>query len=67
MRKIAGEGIVVSCRNSGQGPEGSPLLSVEMFHNMVDLISIKFLKSSIQQSDQVMTEEEYKVYYLWSS
>jgi len=39
------------------GPGDIPLLPVEIF--LEALISIKFRGLSIQQSDQVMTEEEY--------
>jgi len=39
------------------GLAGILLFSVEIF--LETLTSIKFLESSIQQSDEVMTEEEY--------
>ena len=41
----------------GGGLAGILLFSVEIF--LETLTSIKFLESSIQQSDEVMTEEEY--------
>jgi len=47
------------------GAQGSPFLSVEIFLETLIWSNInQFLESSVQQSVQVMTEEEY---YLWSN
>ena len=55
----------INCGNLGEGC-GKRDFPVDT-NNLICLTSIKYLKQSVQQSDQIMTEKKVNIYCSWSN